>query len=247
MIADIVSVIDANLAIASAVAVVAGFIHGFAGFGVGLVLVPSLAILLGPVEAVAIAGIASIAATAQLIPGAVRVMDRRLIWPILVPTPFAVVAGTQLLVVIDPLIMQRSMGALVFALGLVLLFGFRWRARRSIGAGVSVGLLGGFLGGSTSMGGPIFTTYILSSEVGARSMRGGILVVTTTVSVFTVAALAVSHAIELETVTRSAVIFLPNALGIWAGAKLFGKSADATYRRVALALLLIIGLAAMIA
>ena len=32
------------------------------------------------------------------------------------------------------------------------------------------------------MGGPIFTTYILSSEASARSMRGGILVVTTTVS-----------------------------------------------------------------
>lgn len=247
MIADIISVIDANLAIASVASVVAGLIHGFAGFGVGLVLVPSLAILLGPVEAVAIAGIASIAATAQLIPGAVRIMDRRLIWPILIPTPFAVIAGTHLLVVIDPQIMQRSMGALVFALGLVLLFGFRWRARSSIGAGLSAGLLGGFLGGSTSMGGPIFTTYILSSEASARSMRGGILVVTTAVSVFTVAALAANSAIQLETVIRSVVIFFPNALGIWAGAKLFGRSADATYRRVALALLLIIGVAAMIA
>ena len=247
MIADFVSVVDANLAIASAVAVVAGLIHGFTGFGVGLVLVPSLAILLGPVEAVAIAGIASIAATTQLIPSAVRVMDRRLIWPILVPIPFAVIAGTQLLVVIDPLIMQRSMGALVFALGLVLLFGFRWGARRGIGAGVSVGLLGGLLGGSTSMGGPIFTTYILSSEASARSMRGGILVVTTTVSVFTIAGLAVSNAVGFETVIRSIVLFLPNALGIWVGAKLFGRSADATYRRVALALLLIIGVVAMIA
>ena len=66
-------------------------------------------------------------------------------------------------------------------------------------------------------------------------------------SIFTIGGLAVSDAVGFETVIRSIVLFLPNALGIWVGAKLFGKSADATYRRVALALLLIIGVVAMIA
>ena len=247
MTAEIVSVIDADLAIASAVAIVAGVIHGFAGFGVGLVLVPSLAILLGPVEAVAIAGIASIAATTQLIPGALRVMDRRLVWPILAPTPFAVAVGTYVLVTIDPLIMQRSMGVLVFGFGLLLLKGYRWRSRRSVGAGLSVGMLDGLVGGSSSMGGPIFTAYILSSDASAQTMRRGILIVTTAVSVFTVAALAAGNAISGETLVRSIVLFLPNAAGIWAGAKLFGRSTDVTYRRVACALLLVVGIAAMIA
>ncbi len=247
MIPELVSIFDADLAIASVAAVVAGLIHGFAGFGVGLVLVPSLAILLGPVEAVAIAGIASIAGTAQLIPSAVRVMDCKLVWPILAASPFTVIAGAHVLVAIDPLLMQRSMGALVFLLGLLLMVGLRWRSQRNLPAGLAVGAVGGFLGGSTSMGGPFFTAYILSSQASARVMRGGILVVTTTVSVFTVIALVANNAVGFDTVARSVIIFIPNAAGIWAGAKLFGKSTDEIYRRAALGLLLVVGVAAMIA
>jgi len=247
VIAELVSILGADLAIACVAAVVAGLIHGFAGFGVGLVLVPSLAILLGPVEAVAIAGIASIAATAQLIPAAVRDMNWRLVWPILVAAPLTVVIGVHILVAIDPLVMQRSMGALVFALGLFLIVGIRWRTNRNILAGLTVGTVGGFLGGSTSMGGPFFTAYILSSEDSARVMRGGVLVVTTTVSIFTVIALVASNAVGFDTVARSLVLFVPNAAGIWIGAKLFRKSTDEIYRKAALGLLLIVGVTAMIA
>tara|TARA_Y100001960_G_C14728481_1_gene856177 strand:- start:1105 stop:1848 length:744 start_codon:yes stop_codon:yes gene_type:complete len=247
VIAELVSILDTNLAIACTAALVAGLIHGFAGFGVGLVLVPSLAILLGPVAAVTIAGITSIAATAQLIPAALQDMNWRVIWPILVAAPLTVIIGAHALVTIDPLVMRRFMGALVFVLGLFLMVGVRWRTSRNILSGLAVGTVGGFLGGSTSMGGPFFTAYILSSKDSARVMRGGALVVTTSVSIFTVAALIASNAVESDTVARSLILIAPNAAGIWVGAKLFGKSTDETYRRAALGFLLLVGIAAMIA
>ena len=206
MTAEIVSILSADLAVASAIAIVAGLIHGFAGFGVGLVMVPSLAILLGPVEAVAVSSITGIAGTAQLIPGALRVMDRPLIWPILAPTFITVPAGAYLLLLIDPLIMQRAIGALVFGLALLLVRGYRWSGSRSAGVGLSVGALGGLVGGSTSTAGPLFTAYILSSGASARTIRGGILVVTTTVGVITVVALAVGDAVGVATLVRSIVL-----------------------------------------
>lgn len=240
-------VLDSGFIIASGVAIVAGLIHGFAGFGVGLVLVPSLAILFGPVEAVAISGITSVVAMAYLIPGAVRVMNRARIYPILVAALFSVPAGAYVLIVIDPLIMQRAIGALVFCLGLLMMSGFKLSPQNSIGMGLGVGVFGGFVGGSTSMAGPIFTAYILSSGVSAQVIRGGIFVVTTAVSVFTVAALAAGSAIGLDTVIRAVALIPANAVGIWAGARLFGRSTDSGYRRIALSLLLLVGAAAMFA
>ena len=62
----------------------------------------------------------------------------------------------------------------------------------------------------------------------------------------TVVALAVGGAIGLDTVVRSVVLFFPNVIGIWAGARLFSQTSDATYLRVAYALLLSAGIAAMI-
>jgi hypothetical protein len=79
------------------------------------------------------------------------------------------------------------------------------------------------------------------------TMRGGALVVTTWVAVVTVAALAVGQAIGFDTVVRSIVIFFPGVFGVWAGARLFARSTDAIYRRVALTLLLAAGVAAMVA
>lgn len=246
MTASIIQVFNVELALAAIAALVGGIVHGFSGFGVGLIMVPGLAILLGPVEAVAIASITSVTGTASLIPGAVRNMDRPLIWPILAPTLIAVPAGSYLLLLIDPLIMQRSIGAFVFALGLLLMSGFRWRGPRSTGVGITVGTVGGLVGGSASVAGPIFSAYILSSDKDALTMRAGALVVATWVGLVTVVALAVAGAIGLETVVRSVVLFFPNVIAIWAGARLFLRSSDVAYRRVAFALLLLAGTAAMV-
>lgn len=246
MIDTIIQVLDGGLALAALAGLVGGIVHGFSGFGVGLIMVPSLAILLGPVEAVVIASITSVTGTAPLIPGAFRNMDRPLIWPILAPTFIAVPAGSYLLLLIDPEIMQRTIGAVVLGIGLLLMSGFRWRGPRSPGIGMTVGTVGGLVGGSASIAGPIFSAYILSSDQDALTMRAGALVVTTWVGAVTVAALGVGGAIGLDTVVRSVVLFFPNVIGIWAGARLFSRSSDVTYRRVAFALLLLAGTAAMV-
>jgi uncharacterized membrane protein YfcA len=245
--ASFLDVLNVDLAIACVVAIAGGLVHGFSGFGVGLIVVPSLALVYGPAEAVAIASITSVTGAAPFIPGAFRVMNRPLVLPILVPTIIAVPVGSYLLVVADPLIMQRAIGILVFGIGLLLMVGFRWRGPRGIMAGLGVGTLGGLVGGSASVAGPIFSAYILSSEDRALTMRGGALVVASWVGAVTVVALAVGSVVDLETVIRAAILTLPIGLSMWAGAKLFARSSDTTYRRVACGLLLVAGMAAIVA
>ena len=102
------------------------------------------------------------------------------------------------------------------------------------------------VGGSSSVAGPIFTVYLLASDSSAPITRGGILVVTTAVSLVTVGALALGDALGTQTLVRSLVLIPPNALGIWMGARLFGHSSEIVYRRVALGILLVIGAAAVV-
>ena len=124
--------------------------------------------------------------------------------------------------------------------------GFRWRGPRSTGVGITVGTVGGLVGGSASVAGPIFSAYILSSDKDALTMRAGALVVATWVGLVTVVALAVAGAIGLETVVRSVVLFFPNVIAIWAGAGCSCAVPTSPIGGSAFALLLLAGTAAMV-
>ena len=62
---------DLNLALAIAAVFVAGLSRGFIGFGAGLIIIPALAILYGPIESVLIMTLIEVPATAYLLPTAI--------------------------------------------------------------------------------------------------------------------------------------------------------------------------------
>lgn len=239
-------IFDTSFFIALAAALGAGIIHGFAGFGVGFVLVPVLAFVFGPVEAVAISSSASVVASLPLIPGAMRRMERSEVLPVLAPLLVAVPLGAYLLMVADPLIMRKAIGGLIILSGLLMLRGYRWRGRRTPSLGVAVGVIGGAIGGSSNTGGAIVTAYMLSAEGDSAVKRAGILVIATATSAIGFLTLVLAGAVDLETLTLALILIVPNGAGILLGAWLFGSSGEEVYRRAALALLLIIGAAALI-
>jgi len=235
-------IFDTSFFIALAAALGAGIIHGFAGFGVGFVLVPVLAFVFGPVEAVAISSSASVVASLPLIPGAMHRMERSEVLPVLAPLLVAVPLGAYLLMVADPLIMRKAIGGLIILSGLLMLRGYRWRGRRTPSLGVAVGVIGG----SSNTGGAIVTAYMLSAEGDSAVKRAGILVIATATSAIGFLTLVLAGAVDLETLTLALILIVPNGAGILLGAWLFGSSGEEVYRRAALALLLIIGAAALI-
>ena len=239
-------IFDTSFFIALAAALGAGIIHGFAGFGVGFVLVPVLAFVFGPVEAVAISSSASVVASLPLIPGAMHRMERSEVLPVLAPLLVAVPLGAYLLMVADPLIMRKAIGGLIILSGLLMLQGYRWRGRRTPSLGVAVGVIGGAIGGSSNTGGAIVTAYMLSAEGDSAVKRAGILVIATATSAIGFLTLVLAGAVDLETLTLALILIVPNGAGILLGAWLFGSSGEEVYRRAALALLLIIGAAALI-
>jgi uncharacterized membrane protein YfcA len=237
--------LDTSFFIALAAAVGAGIIHGFAGFGVGFVLVPVLAFVFGPVEAVAISSSASVVASLPLIPAAVRRMERPEVLPVLAPLLIAVPLGAYLLMVADPLVMRRVIGGLIILSGLLMLRGYRWRGRRTPSLGIAVGVIGGVVGGSSNTGGAIVTAYLLSAEGSSADKRAGILVIATVTSAIGFLTLVLAGAVDLDTLILALILIVPNAAGIWLGAWLFGRSREEVFRRAALVLLLVIGAVAL--
>jgi uncharacterized membrane protein YfcA len=204
---------------AAGAALAGGVLMGFTGFGSTLTMVPLITLVWGPTEAVAIAIFISIVGTAQLYPGAIRIADWPDLWPAAVGALIGAPLGAIMLLTGDPEVTRRIMG------------GF--------------GLFGGFISGYFGIGAPAVTMYYLSAERTAAVQRANIVLVLLAFSVVTISSLAIGGGVGARTLTR-AVALLPVYMGgIWVGDRLFRIASDAIYRRVALWLLVAMGITVM--
>ncbi|MBH61583.1 MAG: hypothetical protein CL569_03860 [Alphaproteobacteria bacterium] len=223
-------------------AVVSGVLFGFAGFGAGLIMSPLFAIIFCPTDAIAIVTLTSTTAVVLLWPQIKRRVQIREALPVALCGALTIPLGTYILLAIDAELMRRGIGGVVLFFALIMLTGWTYRGPRGSIAGGLTGLASGVVAGSAATSGPIYSLYLLSAPVEAAVTRANILFVSTIFPISTIASMAAQGAIGSQTLVRFALILLPYALGIWVGARIFTRSSDQLYRRVALWFIFAVGL-----
>ncbi len=167
----------ATLVIASLVVFLGGFLRGFIGFGGALIIIPVLAVMFTPREAVAIHLIMEVPGTLQLLPVAWRDCDFKAVTPTIIAIAIGTPAGAYLLASLDPSVMRT--GIAIAVLLIVALLARDWRYPGVIGPGMmaGAGLAGGFAQGSTGMGSPPMVVVLVSRGDNADTTRGNVLAV----------------------------------------------------------------------
>lgn len=231
-----------SIALALVVTVAAGFMRGFAGVGSGMLMAPFFAILFGPIQTVAIIITMEIIVTAQLLPSTYRHIDWRVVGPMGGAAALFMPLGTVLLTSLDPTLLSRAIGGVVLVFALILLVGWRYHGPKKMPYSLGVGGLSGVLMAATSLGNPPVMVYLLSSQDRAETNRanftGYFAVTLTTLLVW----MGIKGLIAEAALVRALVLLLPFMGAAWAGARLFRKSSEALYRRVALCVLVGAGL-----
>ncbi|MGH1477722.1 MAG: sulfite exporter TauE/SafE family protein [Geminicoccales bacterium] len=231
-----------DLATAMAIAVVAGLMRGFAGVGSGMLMAPFFAVIFGSVQTVAIIIIMEIVVTAQLLPSVHRHID----WPVVgVMGAMATVfmpLGTWLLVSLEPALIARGIAAVVLVFSIILLSGWRYHGPKHLPATLGVGALSGTLMASTSLGNPPVMVYLLSSQDRAEVNRANFTGYFAITLLTLIAWMLFRGLIGWEPVQLAVILLIPFMIAAWIGSKLFRKSSELLYRRIALSLLLFAGL-----
>jgi len=231
----------AEIAIAAAIALGSGIIHGYTGFGTGPLMIPLFALLLGPVEAIAITVIVMTIGMLPLYPGAVR--NAR--WPEMLPIGLALVVtiplGIYLLFNLDPELTRRAMGGVVVLAGLILLSGWVYRGPRGALPSTTAGAAAGVLAGAVGLGGPAIALYFLAAPQSETVQRANILVSIGIIVAVTLTLLSYAGGITAETLQRAAILTPFYIFGTWSGNRLFSIAPRGYFRRVAVWLLLVTG------
>ena len=246
--ADILTTVDwsdARLYAVAAVAILAGFVRGFSGFGAGMVFIPAASAIYDPIVAIVLLFLIDTAASAPILPPHFRNCRWREVGPMAAAASLAFPFGLLFLLSVDPVATRWVLSGFILIATAAMASGLRYKGEPRIGQTFAVGLAMGFLSGAIGLGGPLIVLFWLGGPERAARVRSNIFAF---FGVFSIVSLAGYWWSGLFTAPRllGALALLPLYAGAMAiGSGVFDCSTDESYRRAALALCAAIALATM--
>jgi len=222
---------------ALAIAVLAGMVRGFSGFGSAQIYIPLIAAVYSPrVAAVTLLLIDTLGA-APFTVRAFAYCTWREVLPIYIAAAIAAPFGTLALMVIDPIVLRWFIAILVVSLVGILMSGWRYHGRPSLPVTAGVGLISGFGGGAVQIAGPPVLIYWLSTANNVVTVRADFLVYFLLLDATLCVIYFFQGLITPELLALSLLLAIPFFAAIAAGATMFHGTSDLLYRRIAYAII----------
>lgn len=239
-----------TIVLLSFVALAAGVMRGFSGFGGGLLIAPAYGLFMSPTDVVVLVMVLNLLTTVQLMPEVLRNVRWGMVLSLAVTAGLiGVPAGVAVLHRVDPVLMRRAIAAIVSCTAILLLLGWNYQGCRGRIQDGIVGIFSGFLTSIGGVGGPPVIIYLLSdSRLSQHAFRAIIIMLFLLLQLLTLAQIGLTGAL---TTTQGAyvLILLPvYAFAHWIGERAFLRYGhqQAEFRRIALWCLLGVGVVAFV-
>ena len=161
----------------------------------------------------------------------------RTVWWISLPALALIPLGAWLLVSLPAEAMRRGIALLVLTLVAILWSGWRYTGPRGAPVSATVGALGGFLSGSTGIGGPPAIIYLMSSGDGPALIRANLIGYFTVIGAGLIVYYSYQGLIGADVLWRAGLLIPFFVVGIVAGSRLFGLASAQTFRHIAFSIL----------
>lgn len=223
--------------IAALVAVIAGMVRGFAGFGAAMLMTPVFSALYGPASGVALCLLLEIAVALPLLPKVVSIVDWRRIGLILMAAIVGAPLGNVVLTWTEPEPMRWAISAIVLAAVALLASGWRYHGKPYLTATLATGVTSGFLNGLAGMAGPPIAFYYLASNEPAAQVRANLTTYFIFVDLVAVSVFLARDLIGWDTAVHGLALAPAVVIGGLLGERLFPLASERFYRWLAMALL----------
>ena len=235
------------LLLVAVVAAVAGAVASVAGFGIGSLLTPLLALQADTKLAVALVSIPHLAATALRLWLLRRYVSRSLLVSFGVPSALGGLAGALLHEIAGGLLLTAVFGGLLLFAGVGGLTGFSERMRFGKRMAWAAGALSGLLGGMVGNQGGIRSAAMLGFDVPKQAFVATATAVALIVDGARMPVYAATQGSEMLRHWQLVAASVVGALaGTIAGSLLLRRVPEPIFRRVVSAILLVLGVAMLV-
>jgi uncharacterized membrane protein YfcA len=220
-----------------------GFVSGFSGFAMGLVVSGIWLHIITPMQTAALIAGYGLFTQGYGILKLRQALNWQNIWPLTLGTVIGIPLGVMLLSYINPVYLRFGVGVLLV---LYTIYGLVRPAIKPMKIGVApdiaIGVVNGLVGGLTGLGGVVSTISCQWRGWTKDFQRAVFQPVLFVAFVVISISMAVTGAITSDTLELFG-LGLPFLLaGLWSGFKLYGTIDDETFRKAVLVLLLVAGL-----
>ncbi|MCP4384951.1 MAG: sulfite exporter TauE/SafE family protein [Hyphomicrobiales bacterium] len=234
---------DAVLLVPLAAAFIAGVVRGFTGFGSALIFVPVVSAAFSPQLAAPVFLVIDFVLTLPLLIGALSLVSWSTVLPAALGAMVMAPVGAYVLANGDPLTLRWAITAIVVALLLLMMSGWRYHGEPHGVASVGVGASAGFLGGISQASGPPVIAYWISGPYSTAVVRANLICFFSVISLSSFTAYFWNGLFSWEVGELVLIVTPVYAAALYLGARMFRKSGIRTYRGLAYAA---IALAALI-
>ena len=219
-----------------------GFVSGFSGFAMGLVVSGIWLHIITPIQTATLIAGYGLLTQGYGIWKLRHALNWRNVWPLVLGTAIGIPIGVWLLTYINPGYVRFGVGVLLV---LYAIYSLAQPVFKPIKIGtvadIVIGTFNGLLGGLTGLGGVISTISCQLRGWSKDMQRAVFQPVLLAAFIIISISLSVSGAVTSESLKLYGLGLPFMIAGIWSGFKLYGKIDDETFRKVVLTLLLFAG------
>ena len=237
---------DPMLGLAVGAIFIGGLSRGFAGFGAALIIVPALTLVYGPVPAVVIMSLIEVPGVLQLARTAVRDADWKNLAPLCFAAAVTIPIGAWALAVLDVTLIRQSIAGIVIIFGAMIATGWRYNGEVTTGLSAAIGTVSGFCSGIASLGGPPVVMFLIAQGSNASQTRAGIIAYFAFATGLRLAIFAIFGLLSVDALFLSLLLSPVYMCGIWVGKRNFRGISETVFRRFVVALVLVMGMIALI-
>lgn len=229
------------LLVAVPAAFLAGVVTGMTGFGLALISTPLLLFVYEPSKVIVLTTIFSIFINVAVVWDSWRDAHRRLVLALLPPAFVGLVAGTEILRVVDPVYIRLAVGAVVVFSAVILLKDFRLPGAGTRWGPLVVGSASGALSTSTGLAGPPIVLLLTARDLPKHDFRGTSALYFLVMAVFAIAVLAFRGVVEAEHVPLGAALIPAALVGKVVGTAALKRVSEKAFRGISLGLVIFTG------
>ncbi len=216
-----------------AIALVAGTVRGFAGFGGGMIYMPVAAQILPPVAAIATLMLMELIGQLPMIPRAIAHVHVRDLRRLMISTLMTLPIGMALLFAIAPEVFRYALSIISLGMLVILLSGLRYRGEVRPPMVYGVGAMCGITGGSVGIPGPPIILFYMSRPLPPQVIRANTALYMVFFDLLMIAGFAVLAKFDSTILLLGLCLNIPNFLGNMLGTWLFNPAYTRIYRTIA--------------
>jgi len=216
--------------------------RGYSGFGFSALLVASWSLVGTPARAVAVALVLEVTASVLQAVSVWRDVPWKRVGLLIGGAAVGTPIGVHLLAVTDERTLRLAIAGFILAAALALLAGVRLRARGTPPLVLAVGAASGACNGAVAMGGLPVAVFLAAEGASPRVVRASVVAYFFLLDVIGLFFLARAGLVGRETVSLALLGLPVLVVGMWLGGRHFLGATPDGFRRITLALLVLLAL-----